>query len=58
MGEELDKRKISKDGKTFTAFVVDTIIDIVDIVQEYNIPREDLVTILKDKEGYIVFCYK
>lgn len=56
--EEIEKRKMTKDGKIFTAILVKTIMDAVDVVQEYQIPREDLVTILPDKEGYIVFCYK
>ena len=56
--EEIEKRKMSKDGKVFTAFVVESIRDAVDTVHEHQIPREDLVTILRDKEGYVVFCYK
>lgn len=56
--EEIEKRKMTKDGKIFTAIIVPTIMDAVDAVQEYQIPREDLVTILHDKEGYVVFCYK
>ena len=56
--EEIEKRKMTKDGKVFTAFVVESIRDIVDLVHEYQIPREDMVTILKDKDGYAVFCYK
>lgn len=56
--EEIEKRKMSKDGKVFAAFVVESIRDAVDIVHENQIPREDLVTILRDKEGYVVFCYK
>lgn len=56
--EEIEKRKISKDGKVFTAFVVESIRDAVDAVHENQITREDLVAILKDKEGYVVFCYK
>lgn len=56
--EEIEKRKMTKDGKIFTAILVKTIMDAVDVVQEYQIPREDLVTILPDKEGYVVFCYK
>lgn len=56
--EEIEKRKMSKDGKVFTAFVVESIRDAVDIIHESQISREDLVTILRDKEGYVVFCYK
>lgn len=56
--EEIEKRKMTKDGKIFTAILVKTIMDAVDVVQEYQIPREDLITILPDKEGYVVFCYK
>lgn len=56
--EEIEKRKMTKDGKIFTAIIVPTIMDAVDAAQEYQIPREDLVTILQDKEGYVVFCYK
>lgn len=56
--EEIEKRKMSKDGKIFTVFVVESLRDVVNVVHEEQIPREDLVTILKDKEGYAVFCYK
>ena len=56
--EEIENRKMPKDGKTFTAVLVKTIMDAVNVVQEYKIPREDLVTILQNKEGYVVFCYK
>lgn len=56
--EEIEERKMTKDGKIFTAFLVQSIRDAVDVVHENQIPREDLVSILKDKEGYVVFCYK
>ncbi len=56
--EEIEKRKMSKDGKIFTVFVVESLRDIVNVIHEEQITREDLVTILKDKEGYVVFCYK
>lgn len=56
--EEIEKKKMVKDGKVFTAFVVQSIRDAVDVVHENQIPREDLVTILKDSEGYVVLCYK
>ncbi len=56
--EEIEKRKMSKDGKVFTVFVVESLRDVVNIVHEEKIPREDLVTILKDREGYTLFCYK
>lgn len=56
--EEIEKRKMNKNGKVFTAIVVESIIDAVDAIQENEIPREDLVTILKTEEGYVLFCYK
>lgn len=55
---ETESRKMAKDRKIFTAILVKTIMDAVNVVQEYQIPREDLVTLLPDKEGYVVFCYK
>lgn len=56
--EETESKKMSKDGKVFTVFVVQSIRDAVDVVHENQISREDLVTILKEREGYAVFCYK
>lgn len=56
--EEIEKRKMTKNGKIFTAIVVESIRDLVDVAQEEQIPREDMVTILKDKEGYVLFYYK
>lgn len=56
--EEIEKRKMTKNGKTFTAIVVESIRDLVDVAQEEQIPREDMVAILKDKEGYVLFYYK
>lgn len=53
-----DKESISKDNKNFTAFVVESIRDVVDVVHENNISREDIVTVLREKEGYVVLCYK
>lgn len=56
--EEIEKRKMSKDGKIFTALVVESIRDLVDAVHEEQILREDMITILKDKDKYVLFCYK
>ncbi len=55
--EEIESRKMTRDGKVFTVFIVQSIRDVVDVVHENQIPREDLVSILKDKDGYAVFCY-
>lgn len=56
--EEIESRKLEKDRKVFTAFVVQSIRDIVDVVHENQIPKEDLVTVLKNSEEYVLFCYK
>lgn len=52
------KKEKTRDKKTFTVFVVKYVRDVVDLIHEYQIPKEDIVSILNDGGDYIVFCYK
>lgn len=56
--EEIEKREMTKNGKVFTALVVESIRDLVDVAHEEQIPREDMITILKDKDKFVLFYYK
>lgn len=56
--EELKGRKITKDKNGFTALATESIRDLVDAVHEENILKENIVTIFKDKERYVIFYYK
>lgn len=54
----MEKEEKAEDTKAFTAMITESIRSLVELIHEYKIPREDLVTIIKDeKEGYVVFCY-
>lgn len=52
MGEE-----ILKESKILNANEAPTVRELVDFVNTYNIPREDIVTMLPSKEGYILIYY-
>lgn len=54
--EELERRKMSKDGKTMTALPAPHIRALVDKANELEIPREDVVTII-DKGDEVVLIY-
>lgn len=54
----MEEKKSTENGKIFTAIVVESIRDLVDVTQEEQISREDIVSILKDKDGYVLFYYK
>lgn len=44
-------------GKIMTAAEAQTIRELVDLVNDCKIPREDVVSILPSKEGYIMVYY-
>lgn len=52
MGEEYTKQ-----GKVMTATEAHTIRELVDLANEYNIAREDIITILPSREGYMMIYY-
>lgn len=52
MGEDL----INK-GKVLTASEAQTVRELIDIVNTYNIPKEDIISILPSREGYIMIYY-
>ena len=52
MGEDM-----IKNGKTMNAFEAQTIRELVDLANDYTIPREDVVSILPSKEGYVIVYY-
>lgn len=46
-----------KDGKLITATEAQTVRELVDIANDYNIPKEDIISILPSKEGYVMVYY-
>ena len=48
---------IVNNGKIMTAAEAQTIRELVDLVNDCKIPREDVVSILPSKEGYIIVYY-
>lgn len=46
-----------KNGKTMIATEAQTIRELVDLANDYKIPREDVVSILPSKEGYVMVYY-
>lgn len=54
--EELERRKMSKNGKTMTALAAPYIRSLVDRANELEIPREDVITII-DKGDEVVLIY-
>lgn len=56
--EELEKNKIEKDGKVMTAIPAPHIRALVDIVNELQIPKEDIVTIMNKGEEVVLIYYK
>jgi hypothetical protein len=52
MGEDM-----IKNGKIMIAVEAQTIRELVDLANDYKIPREDVVSILPSKEGYIMVYY-
>lgn len=51
MGED------NKEGKTMTATEAQTIRELVDLVNDFRISKEDIVSILPSREGYIMIYY-
>lgn len=52
MGEDM-----IKDGKIMNAFEAQTIRELVDLANNCNISRSDIISILPSKEGYIMVYY-
>lgn len=48
---------IVKNGKVMTAFTAPTIRTIIDIANELSIKREDIVTLTKEGDQYILVYY-
>lgn len=46
-----------KNGKVMTAFTAPTIRTIIDIANELSIKREDIVTLTKEGDQYILVYY-
>lgn len=46
-----------KEGKIMTATEAQTIRELVDFANDNKIPREDVVSILPSREGYIMVYY-
>lgn len=46
-----------KEGKIMNATEAQTIRELVDFANDYKIPREDVVSILPSREGYIMVYY-
>lgn len=47
----------TKDHKVLTASICDTIVDLIQLSRELEIPRSDIVTILKENDKYTLFYY-
>lgn len=52
MGEQM-----VKEGKVMSAIESQTLRELVDFANDYNIPREDIINILPSKEGYAMVYY-
>ena len=52
MGEDIIKK-----SKIMNAFEAQTIRELIDLANDYKIPREDVVSILPSKEGYVIVYY-
>lgn len=52
MGED-----VIKNGKIMIATEAQTIRELVDLANDYKIPREDVVSILPSREGYVMVYY-
>lgn len=48
---------MANNGKIMTATEAQTIRELVDLVNDCKIPREDVISILPSKEGYIMVYY-
>lgn len=46
-----------KNSKIMNAFEAQTIRELVDLANDYKIPREDVVSILPSREGYVMVYY-
>lgn len=46
-----------KNDKIMNAFEAQTIRELVDLANDYKIPREDVVSILPSREGYVMVYY-
>lgn len=44
-------------GKIMNAVEAQTIRELVDLANDYKIPREDVVSILSSREGYVMVYY-
>lgn len=57
--EELEKRRMTKNGKIMVAFTAPHIRALVDMANELQIPRADVITILdKGEDGLVLVYYR
>ncbi len=52
MGEDM-----TNNGRTMIASEAQTIRELIDLANDYKIPREDIVSILPSREGYVMIYY-
>ena len=50
-------REDNKEGKTMTATEAKTIRELVDLANDFRMSKEDIVSILPSREGYIMIYY-
>lgn len=55
---ELEKKKMVKDGKIMTALPAPHIRALVDMANEMEIPREDVITILDRGDEVVLIYYR
>ena len=55
--QEIERRKMSKNGKTMLALMAPHMRALVDLSNEIGIKREDIVTISKSEEGVTMIYY-
>lgn len=55
---ELEKKKMVKDGKIMTALPAPHIRALVDMANEIEIPREDVITILDRGDEVVLIYYR
>lgn len=49
--------EVNRSGKIMVATEAQTVRELTDLANEYKIPREDIVSVLPSREGYVMVYY-
>ena len=50
-------QSIKEQGKAMNATEAQTVRELVDFVNDYNLPKDDIVSIIPSREGYVLIYY-